>query len=58
MLKSEQKGETDWDCNLFTEQEATSYLENNNNYFKLSSFRKNYIKIPYGKNSYIIGYIT
>ena len=32
MLKSEQKGETDWDCNLFTEQEATSYLENNNNY--------------------------
>lgn len=37
--------------NLFTEQEATSYLENNNNYFKLSSFRKNYIKIPYGKNS-------
>ena len=37
--------------NLFTEQEATSYLENNNNYFKISSFRKNYIKIPYGKNS-------
>lgn len=37
--------------NLFAEQEATSYLENNNNYFKLSSFRKNYIKIPYGKNS-------
>jgi abortive infection bacteriophage resistance protein len=36
---------------LFSEQEATGYLENNNNYFKISSFRKNYIKNPYGKNS-------
>lgn len=35
---------------LYTEQEAIHYLDNNNNYFKVSSFRKNYIKIPYGKD--------
>ena len=35
---------------LFSEEEAQDYLENNNNYFKLSSFRKNYNKIQCGKN--------
>ncbi len=30
--------------NLFTTSEAKVYLHNNNNYFKLSSYRKNFIK--------------
>ena len=36
---------------LCTEEEAKNYLDYNNNYFKVSSFRKNYSKIPYGKNA-------
>lgn len=36
---------------LCTEEEAQNYLDYNNNYFKVSSFRKNYSKIPYGNNT-------
>lgn len=36
---------------LFSEEDARIYLEDNNNYFKLSSFRKNYNKIQFGKNA-------
>ncbi len=35
---------------LISEDEACDYLENNNNYYKLSSFRKNYNKIQFGVN--------
>ena len=34
---------------LFSEEDARIYLEDNNNYFKLSSFRKNYNKIQFWK---------
>ena len=30
--------------NIVSEKEAIDYLENNNNYFKLAAFRKNYPK--------------
>ncbi len=36
---------------ICTEEEAKDYLDYNNNYFKVSSFRKNYSKIPYGENA-------
>ncbi len=35
--------------NIVSEKEAINYLENNNNYFKLAAFRKNYPKHPAGE---------
>lgn len=36
--------------NIINEEEAKEYLRNNNNYFKLASYRKNYSKHPDGIN--------
>ena len=36
--------------NIVKEQEAYSYLNENNNYFKLTSYRKNFAKHPDGEN--------
>lgn len=36
--------------NIMNENDAKKYLEQNNNYFKLTAYRKNYDKHPNGKN--------
>mgnify|MGYP000181725293 FL=1 len=36
--------------NIMDESDAKKYLEQNNNYFKLTAYRKNYNKHPDGKN--------
>ena len=36
--------------NIMDEESAKQYLKYNNNYYKLTSFRKNYDKHPGGKN--------
>lgn len=36
--------------NYCTEKQAQAFLENNNNYFRISAYRKNYDKYPAGKN--------
>ena len=42
---SKEKGIT---FEIISEDEAKEYLGRNNNYFKLSSYRKNYTKFPSG----------
>ena len=39
------------DFNIMSEAEANTYLCNNNNFFKLTSYRKNYSKYTDGKNA-------
>ena len=36
--------------NIISESDAEKYLDKNNNYFKLTSYRKNYAKITSGSN--------
>ena len=36
--------------NIMNEMEAKEYLAQNNNYFKLTAYRKNYAKHPAGEN--------
>ena len=36
---------------LYTESDAVDYLRNNNNYYKLASYRKNYDKYQGGESA-------